>query len=77
MKVRVETFVTIRKAFERYKSEVEASGLAPSTKASYIEHAEQFVRWIKDAFRAWGRLERTNVTIENTGIWAGEEYQST
>ena len=58
MKVRVETFTTIQRALERYKREVEDTDLAQTTKATYILHADQFVRWLKDDFEPGGTLQR-------------------
>lgn len=36
--------------FEAYRAEVEASGLAPSSKNDYVMFAEMFVRWIEGEF---------------------------
>ena len=58
MKVRVETFHTIQRALEEYKREVEGANLAPTTKATYILHADHFVRWLKDDFEPGGTLRR-------------------
>ena len=58
MKVRVETFTAIQRALGQYKREVEDSSLLPSTKATYILHAEHFVRWLKDYFEPGGSLGR-------------------
>lgn len=36
----------IRSAFERYSQLVNASDLAPTTKTTYLIHADRFVRWL-------------------------------
>ena len=40
------TIDDIRREFERYCSLVSASDRKPSTKATYIQHADRFVRWL-------------------------------
>jgi hypothetical protein len=40
------TLEDIRRAFERYSQAVNASSLAPSTKTTYLVHADRFVRWL-------------------------------
>ena len=47
----VSDFVShVREAFEDYRAEVEASDLAPGSKATYLRHAETFVRWVEGDF---------------------------
>jgi hypothetical protein len=36
----------IRQEFERYCQLVNASGRKPTTKTTYIQHADRFVRWL-------------------------------
>lgn len=47
MEVSSGTLRDIEAALARYRAEVEASRLRPSTKKTYIHHAETFVRWLK------------------------------
>jgi hypothetical protein len=46
--VRRETWTIddIRREFERYSNLVNAAELAPSTKTTYLVHADRFVRWL-------------------------------
>jgi hypothetical protein len=36
----------IRREFERYSDLVNASNRRPSTKTTYLQHADRFVRWL-------------------------------
>jgi hypothetical protein len=40
------TMDDIRREFDRYCDLVNASGRKPTTKATYIQHADRFVRWL-------------------------------
>jgi len=40
------TIHDLRREFERYSQLVNASDRAPSTKATYLQHADRFVRWL-------------------------------
>ena len=40
----------VQDALERYRNEVDDSGLSPDTKRTYIRHADAFVRWLADNF---------------------------
>jgi hypothetical protein len=40
------TMEDIRRAFQRYCDLVNASDRAPTTKGTYIQHADRFVRWL-------------------------------
>ena len=40
----------VRDALGTYREEVEASELQPSTKRTYLRHAETFVRWLEGDF---------------------------
>ena len=40
------TIDDIRDEFERYSELVNAADLAPSTKTTYLLHADRFVRWL-------------------------------
>ena len=40
----------VREALATYTEEVEASELMPSTKRTYLRHAETFVRWLEGDF---------------------------
>lgn len=57
-KVNPETLRVVQEALERYKIEVESTGLRPTTKDTYILHAEHFVRWLDDDFEPGGTLKK-------------------
>ncbi|OLT25337.1 hypothetical protein BJF83_23135 [Nocardiopsis sp. CNR-923] len=48
------TIGNIQSAFERYSEIVNASDLAPSTKTTYLVHADRFVRWLAGEIRIRG-----------------------
>ena len=53
----VSDFVShVREAFEDYREEIEASNLAPASKATYLRHAETFVRWVEGDFQPGARV---------------------
>ena len=52
----VSDFVShVREAFEDYRAEVQASNLAPQSKATCLRHAETFVRWVGENFHPGAR----------------------
>ena len=52
----VSDFVShVREAFEDYRAEIEASNLAAASKATYLRHAETFVRWVEGDFQPGAR----------------------
>ncbi len=40
------TLDELRAEYERYTREVNAADLRPSTKSTYLQHADRFVRWL-------------------------------
>ncbi|MDA8216316.1 MAG: hypothetical protein M0Z94_01720 [Dehalococcoidales bacterium] len=50
MQVSSEAVREIKAALARYLKDVENSDLTPSTKRTYMRHAETFVRWIEGDF---------------------------
>ncbi len=40
------TLDDLRQEFERYSRLVNAADLAPTTKTTYLVHADRFVRWL-------------------------------
>ena len=40
------TLAEIRREFARYSELVNGSDLAPSSKTTYLQHADRFVRWL-------------------------------
>ncbi|HLI43099.1 MAG TPA: hypothetical protein VKU92_01345 [Acidimicrobiales bacterium] len=40
------TIDDIKRAFQRYCDLINASDRTPSTKETYIQHADRFVRWL-------------------------------
>jgi len=40
------TLADLRREFARYSELVNASDLAPSSKTTYLQHADRFVRWL-------------------------------
>ena len=45
-----ECLKQVQDALETYREEVEATNLGPSTKGTYLRHAETFVRWLDGNF---------------------------
>ena len=50
----------VRRAWARYEAEVDAALMEVSSKATYIGHARQFVRWLADEFEPGGTLRGRN-----------------
>jgi hypothetical protein len=48
--VRPDVLRDVEDALKRYTLEVEQSKMAPSTKRTYLLHARNFVRWLRDDF---------------------------
>ena len=48
----------VQDALERYKEVVEATEMTPTSKKTYLLHAEQFVRWLSDDFAPGIRVRR-------------------
>ena len=48
----------VKEALEKYRRVVESTGLQPSTKQTYLLHAENFVRWLDDEFEPGVNLRR-------------------
>lgn len=44
------TLQQVEVALDQYREEVEATRLRPSSKWTYLQHAEHFVRWLNDDF---------------------------
>ena len=40
----------VQEALEKYREVVDATRMTPSTKRTYLLHAENFVRWLSDDF---------------------------
>ncbi len=40
------TIDELRQEFERYSQLINAADLAPTTKTTYLVHADRFVRWL-------------------------------
>lgn len=55
-KVSYEVIQAVESALEEYKQEVSGRALRPSTRATYLLHATNFVRWLKDEFDPGSRL---------------------
>lgn len=52
----LESLRHVIEALKRYEREVEQSKLKPSTKRTYILHANNFVRWLKGDFTPGGTI---------------------
>jgi hypothetical protein len=50
MRVTSKALQEIESAFRDYEREVESSNMTGSTKHTYLLHAENFLRWLKDEF---------------------------
>ena len=56
-KVALASFETaVRQALEIYEAEVNASGVQPRTRTTYLTHARNFVRWIEGDFKPGATL---------------------
>ena len=55
-KVNYAVVAQVRDAFAQYEREVTASRLTLQSKATYILHASQFVRWLDDDFEPGSTL---------------------
>ena len=49
-KVNADVLRVVQDALDKYESDVSATPLRPSTKKTYILHAQHFVRWLSDDF---------------------------
>ena len=49
-KIDREALQQVQAALHRYQEEVAATRLRPSSKWTYLQHAEHFVRWLNDDF---------------------------
>lgn len=56
MRISIRGLEEVKAALEEYKKEVEGTELKPSTKSTYITHAEHFVRWLYDDFEPGARV---------------------
>ena len=50
MRIRSETLAEIEEALKEYERAVEEAQLTPSTKKTYVNRAQLFVRWLKGDF---------------------------
>ena len=55
-KVSANISIAVQDALERYKEVVEATEMTPTSKKTYLLHAEQFVRWLADDFEPGATL---------------------
>lgn len=55
-KVSPECLKEVNRALSRYLAEVDDTRLAPTSKQTYLTHAENFVRWLEDEFEPGGAL---------------------
>ena len=56
-KVNHEILKAVQDAFEIYKTEVRATSLKVNTKNTYINRAQNFVRWLDDDFEPGSGLK--------------------
>ena len=47
----------VQEAFKRYEEEVAKSQLRWSTKSTYLQHPERFIRWMEDKYELPGADE--------------------
>ena len=50
LKVTPSALAEIEVALEEYKAEIGRTNMTDSTQATYLLHADQFVRWLQDKF---------------------------
>ena len=55
-KVSTQALREIEAALEEYKNEVNGTNLAQSSKETYLDHADAFVRWLKGEFEPGSRV---------------------
>ncbi len=48
----------VKDALEKYRRAVEPTDMQPSTKRTYLLHAENFVRWLDDDFDPGATVRR-------------------
>jgi hypothetical protein len=58
MKTDIEYLSKIHDLLLTYKIEVELSSMKPLTKKIYIDHANNFVRWVSNDFEPGARLKK-------------------
>ena len=58
MKISRKCLAKVEAALERYEEEIEGTRLARSPKHTYLLHAENFVRWLRDDFEPDGQRGR-------------------
>ena len=58
-KISARALQEVEDAVTRYSNEVEASALTLNSKETYLLHAENFVRWLKDDFEPGKTKEQT------------------
>lgn len=51
-----EAMNEVEAAIKRYEDDVKVARLAPSTEATYLLHAQNFVRWLKGEFVPGAKL---------------------
>jgi hypothetical protein len=51
MQVSTTALEELEAALKKYSEEIDASELSSASKAIYLDHATNFVRWIKGEFR--------------------------
>ena len=56
--ITAEAMNEVEAALKRYEQDVKVAGLAPSTEATYLLHAQNFVRWLKGDFVPGAKLSR-------------------
>lgn len=52
-----EALREVEEALRRYELEVKASGVRPNTEKTYLLHATNFVRWLRDDFEPGATLQ--------------------
>ena len=56
-KVTDRTLEEVKAALELYEEVVRESNLTPASQATYLLHADQFLRWLNDGFEPGGTLQ--------------------
>ena len=55
MRISLQAFEEVGRAYDEYRREVEAAPMTPATKGTYWVHVDHFIRWLEGKFEPGGR----------------------
>ena len=56
-KINAEALKAVKGAFSKYEDEINGTNLSSNSKRTYIDRANNFVRWLEDDFEPGGTLK--------------------